>query len=1212
MDDRATTVVLQTPPDSHDEDPSKSRRRPSRIQTGFSTGVAIHVHMTPPATPVSPQDAADLQPAQGLFHNYLRAFYPFDPAANVTTSDESLLMATSIKSGDLILVHSVHANGWADGTVLSTGERGWLPTNYCEAYDHPYLRNLLNAMTQFWDLLGANEDANLSTFVRQDYIRGLIAGVRYLLEHADCLHRDAALVQRHAGVRRIRKGLLADLSTLVQIAKNLQDTLSEPFAGEVIHYLLDEVMTKAFKVVTRAVGFVDMWAKEATGNRLEVVRQLGTFDAVTLPVDIRRLTIDTGASLQAGLKHPVDSAKSISAVTEGHVSPQATSGAEGTPANEHSNIRPLPAAYAPLKSSVAHRLSLVHPERNTHTSLASKKLAEIHDTCISLIGAFIGHHLHSRASSELVETTERIVQACKSMLAVVDAVYLHGGRRSAPVQQIRGDFQLRLDNLIKATKDVFDLSDLDDGIAAIVPAQSNRLISVATNLIRVAGECAARTRSLIEQIGDFELAVGLEPAMTTEQAGRGVHATQSPTTTVGAEGGGPARQQTSVETRLSRRMLPPPPPIAPRVTSTIHTLDFALDSPPALSDIWTPVTPSSAGPQNVLPEAPIQRHSAARLSQATANSGVTFRSRRSSRLDSVSPARKDSVGISIAGSIDTFHTETRNSGISEVSEVSTRATTPDRTKEPINLDPALLGSYNSLSSIRSTTTDAEVEAETQLLQRTYASELTFNKDGQVTGGSLPALVEQLTTHDAAPDPVFVSSFYMTFRMFTTPREFAEKLMARFVYIGDSKTVGMPVRLRIYNVFKGWLETYWNAEADKLALGDIRVFATGMLKVHLPSAGDRLVEILRKVTTSYHSGTMTRPLVSGVGKTSMLMSSHHEDGRSTPEPIITRSQLGALRTAVAGGAQCNVLDLDPIELARQITLVTSSIYCSIEPQELLSLEWNMKGTSIARNVRSMTALNTDLANVVGDSILAPDDAKRRALVIKHWSKVAVHALELNNYDTSMAIMCTINSSVVMRLKRTWELVSRKTKARFTDVNAVIDHSRNYASLRKRLEHPAAPCIPFMGIYLTDLTFLDAGNPKTRELPGTASDKPVSVINFDKYYRMAKVVSHLQRFQVPYKLRPIPEMQTWMKAHLQRMRLNNEDMVTEFHRRSLIVEPRKGDAKPQNNVGEAKTGASASTEDRPKTALETFFRHNTFNSKSATEDMPTAEVGAERQT
>ena len=123
-------------------------------------------------------------------------------------------------------------------------------------------------MTQFWDLLEDSEAASLQIFIRQEYIRGLIAGVRCLLEHASCLHRDATLVQRNVGIRRTRKGLLADLSSMVSKAKELQEEAGQPYDEKIIHTTLDELISKAFRVVTRAVRFADVWTLEAmTGPR---------------------------------------------------------------------------------------------------------------------------------------------------------------------------------------------------------------------------------------------------------------------------------------------------------------------------------------------------------------------------------------------------------------------------------------------------------------------------------------------------------------------------------------------------------------------------------------------------------------------------------------------------------------------------------------------------------------------------------------------------------------------------------------------------------------------------------------------------------------------------------------------------------------------------------------------------------------------------------
>ena len=1095
--------------------------------------------ITPPETPASPHEI--IRPSldgQALFHNYLRAFCAFDPPPQDEDSEVALLLTASIRPGDLILVHSVHANGWADGTVLTSGERGWIPTNYCEVFEHSFMKNLLNAMTQFWDLLGANEDSNLSTFVRQDYIRGLIAGVRSLLEQADCLHRDGPKVQRHTGVRRMRKGLLADLSTLVQLAKRLQETIGEPFAGEVIHVLLDDLISKAFRVVTRAVGFVDMWTQETAATAEREAQAVGQ-DPQTPPTGNNGLTIDADASLEQ-VATAIDSAKQFPPTASGK---DITASPDQDVAKEDKRGSRI---FRPQSGLIAHRLSVIRSENSRQKRLASEQLGKAHDICISYIGAFIGLYLHPRPSSELVATTDRLVKACESMLRIVDEVAAHDTQRTMAVLQARMNFQLKLEDLTKTTKAAFKFSEGEENEVIVMPEQTSHLVQVGTSLIRTVGECVVKTRQLIEQVGDFELKrFDVEQAASTKKQdvlGAGLdHETQK-----AMEPKSPKK----VESSPSKKMPPPPPPPKRRSAASVGVADFAFPAPPTGFGPTDPLTPVSMTSQQSLPGAP-------RRSPADAAEDDGLKSPRSTRANSLSPARKASVGASVAGSTDTRQSSMRDSGITGVSEVSTRATTPDHAKELRSPEPAFISSFASLSSLRSVAnTDTSNDGE-QLLQKTYAHELVFNKDGQVSGGSLPALAEQLTLHDNAPDPQFLSAFFVTFRMFTTPRELAQALIERFDYIGDSRAVGAPVRLRIYNVFKGWLETYWNAEADRDALGDIRYFAMHKLKPYLSSAGERLVDLTRKITAAYSEGTMTGPLVSGVGKVSTSIGGQQFGDGVAPEPIITKAQLNNLRNAAIRDTQISVMDFDPLEIARQLTIIASTVFNEIQTEELLSLDWNKKNAVKARNVRNMCIMNTDVAHMVGDTILHPDDAKKRAQMIKHWTKVAKCCLELNNYESLTAIMCSLNSSVVERLRRTWEHVSKKTRARLDELNAVVDFSRNQASLRRRLETPAAPCLPFLGIYLTDLTFADAGNPARRDLPGAASaaGEPVSVINFDKHLRMARIVAHVQKYQVPYKLQPVPELQAWLQSHLRRMRESAAEMVGNFHRRSLLVEPRQ---------------------------------------------------------
>jgi hypothetical protein len=145
--------------------------------THLSTG--SHSQITPPATPNGSQENLhqQLDAPQPLFHNFLRAFYPFHPTYAISDSTVTL----PLDEGDVVLVHSIHTNGWADGTLLATGARGWLPTNYCEAYEPDSMRNLLKALLNFWDLLRSGLTSDSEVFGKQEFMRGIIAGVRYLL-----------------------------------------------------------------------------------------------------------------------------------------------------------------------------------------------------------------------------------------------------------------------------------------------------------------------------------------------------------------------------------------------------------------------------------------------------------------------------------------------------------------------------------------------------------------------------------------------------------------------------------------------------------------------------------------------------------------------------------------------------------------------------------------------------------------------------------------------------------------------------------------------------------------------------------------------------------------------------------------------------------------------------------------------------------------------
>lgn len=164
-----------------------SRNTSSRSNSSRAASSSAHSQMTPPATPNGSQEDLnqEAEHSQPIFHNFLRAFYPFHPTYAISDTTVTL----PLNEGDVILVHSIHTNGWADGTLLLSGARGWLPTNYCEAYEPDPMRNLLKALLNFWDLLRSGMNTDNEVFGNQEFMRGVIAGVRYLLVRLSGLHK---------------------------------------------------------------------------------------------------------------------------------------------------------------------------------------------------------------------------------------------------------------------------------------------------------------------------------------------------------------------------------------------------------------------------------------------------------------------------------------------------------------------------------------------------------------------------------------------------------------------------------------------------------------------------------------------------------------------------------------------------------------------------------------------------------------------------------------------------------------------------------------------------------------------------------------------------------------------------------------------------------------------------------------------------------------
>lgn len=408
-------------------------------------------------------------------------------------------------------------------------------------------------------------------------------------------------------------------------------------------------------------------------------------------------------------------------------------------------------------------------------------------------------------------------------------------------------------------------------------------------------------------------------------------------------------------------------------------------------------------------------------------------------------------------------------------------------------------------------------------------DIMLNPTGQVKGATLAALMERLTMHNAF-DSSFNSTFLMTYRSFTTTEILLDLLFARFriqeppgltldeheMWIEKKQR---PIRFRVFNVLKSWLESHFHEDEDEEHMKRIRAFALDEM-AHSPAMNMPANLLLRIIERRSGTGEQM--------KITMVMPA------SAPPPILPKNF-----------RKIKFLDIDPLEMARQLTLMDSRLYNRIRPSECLGKAWSRdSGAWKAKGVRDVIGANNRVSGWVSEAILVQEDVKKRAAWVKHFVAIADRCFYLNNFSSMMAIYSGLNNASLNRLRRTWDAVNQRHLQLFENMRAILAPTRNFTKYRETLRKLNPPCVPFLGVYLTDLTFIEDGN--TDRL--RTDDR---LINFSKRQMTAEKIQEIMIYQsTPYNLTPVPGLQKFIEENLIEARSDDE-----LFEQSLRLEPRE---------------------------------------------------------
>jgi len=136
-----------------------------------------------------------------------------------------------------------------------------------------------------------------------------------------------------------------------------------------------------------------------------------------------------------------------------------------------------------------------------------------------------------------------------------------------------------------------------------------------------------------------------------------------------------------------------------------------------------------------------------------------------------------------------------------------------------------------------------------------------------------------------------------------------------------------------------------------------------------------------------------------------------------------------------------------------------------------------------------------------------------------------------------VVAGLFSRSIYRLKKSFK---EKSMAKCEEYNALIDN--NYRGMRNLLSDVKPPCLPYIGMFLTDLIFVNEGN--DNYIKGTG------MVNWSKCTMIWNTITTLLTFQKsPFPFQPNPQLIAFIKS------LKPSMTDDEAYEKSLEVEPRQ---------------------------------------------------------
>jgi hypothetical protein len=371
---------------------------------------------------------------------------------------------------------------------------------------------------------------------------------------------------------------------------------------------------------------------------------------------------------------------------------------------------------------------------------------------------------------------------------------------------------------------------------------------------------------------------------------------------------------------------------------------------------------------------------------------------------------------------------------------------------------------------------------------------------EIQCATLNKLVERLTYPDYnADDKIYMKIFLATYEDFTSPQRLLKKLVQRFRVPKDkmSSEAMQQIQSRVCSVIKYWIDNY-PSKMTRAMIERFRKFVNEELK-------DPQHEPLREILTNSLETKIEKDLAA---KARIKISDENPlSGRPTLSTAVSAPNMRSLNMIDALEA------ISDIDIARQITFVDYQIYNCIKPWEILKQVWRSQDTKYNvynSGIRELTARFNCITNWVLSSILSQEKIKDRVKLWVKFVKIAKQLRLMNNFNSLMAIVAGIQNNAIQRLTQTKALIPKDVLKTMVKLDRLMSMKSNFRDYRDLLFETQRPAIPFLGLILSDYTFIVDGNePRIDNLINFARCKLI-------YNNCIEILQHFQN--APYDFQP----------------------------------------------------------------------------------------------